>query len=293
MASHNHGEGCCGSHQGGGGLVDYDIQGDDPTLSSCCIKDMKEQAEYVRIQTILQAHDVAEHRLAHRQQATASSISSTSSLFPPTPAISMTSFDPSKGDDDDDDDLDEFDYLLDDNEAATQRRVALEAKVKLQAQGLGIVWGDKEFTAFHTRVTGMQWDALAKHKQNRPTVIAWRATDHESTMVLNAALVACAERYLGTCVYGVSSACSDKLQALCHRRITQHSNTVVFVALNTHSQYLAHVSVTALDDAKWECEVLPWLHKCNVLRETFEATTREAAAAAAGIQPMDKQRAKG
>ncbi|RHY42170.1 hypothetical protein DYB34_002866 [Aphanomyces astaci] len=195
MASHNH---CCGSHQGGGGLADYDIQGDDPTLSSCCIKDMKEQAEYVRIQTILQAHDVAEHRLAHRQQATASSISSTSSLFPPTPAISLTSFDPSKGDDDDDDDLDEFDYLLDDNEAATQRRVALEAKVKLQAQGLGIVWGDKEFAAFHTRVTGMQWDALAKHKQNRPTVIAWRATDHESTMVLNAALVACAERYLGT-----------------------------------------------------------------------------------------------
>ncbi|ETW05770.1 hypothetical protein H310_03454 [Aphanomyces invadans] len=276
MATHHVNDGCCAEHHG---LDDYDIHGDDPTLSACCMKDMKEQAEYVRVHTILQAHDVAQHRLAHRQQG----IPTTTSTYapPPHPSIAMTSTS-IEANRSDDSDLDEFDYLLDDEDAVTNRRREVEAKSKLQAQGLGIVWGDKEFAEFYTRLKGYLSDDLAKHKQNRPTIVAWRSTDHDATAVLNAALIACAERFLGTCVYAVSNACSTHVQALCGRHtIQKSSDAVAVVALNNHGQYIAHKTIAALDDATWEFDFVPWLTNCNVLREKFEPTTREAVAAVA------------
>ncbi|KAF0689362.1 Aste57867_19188 [Aphanomyces stellatus] len=273
MASHDHHSGCDHASASSSALGDdYDIHGDDPTLSACCMKDKKEQAEYVRIQTILQRHDVAQHRMDARYVATVPS------HVPPAPSLAMVNTL--------DDDDDEFDYLLDDaNSIETDRRAALQAKLARRAQGLGVVWGDKEFLAFHARVQANDWNALIQAKQNRPTVVACRAVDGvvEATTpsVLTAALLNCADKYIGTCVFAVSPAASGAaLQELCRRTSFQGP---VLVALSAHGDVIAHIKLAEdFKEEMWEGQVMPWLKKCNVLRDEYvppRTTTQQPTAA--------------
>ncbi|KAH9099791.1 hypothetical protein Ae201684P_018801 [Aphanomyces euteiches] len=258
---------CCDHHDA---LNEYDIHGDDPTLSACCLKDLKEQKEYVRIKTILESHDVVQHRLAHRQVSAPTPVPIT-----PSPAMQL-----------DEDDDDEFDYLLDDESIDTQRRDALRAKLALKEQGLGVVWDDNEFRTYHARLTARKTEELIANKQNRPSIVACRPVPQEDGRpivdTLALALLHCAEKYLGTCFYAVSPACAPQLRELCRHSLL---DTGVLIALNALGEYISHTSLVDFDEDSWY--LLPWLIKTNALRDTYTPPSSSQQPSKASNDPDD------
>ncbi|OQR95232.1 hypothetical protein ACHHYP_00207 [Achlya hypogyna] len=264
---------CCeGGHHSHSHVEGYDIEGDDPTLSACCLKDKKEQAHVARVMSVLRREDVTAKRLEQRHMTH-------NSGFPQAPAaVAMTSVDPDEISDDDDD---EYAYLMDDESIVGglehQRRAALQARAALRAQGLGILWGDAEFQVYRRHVSSLDTQALIAAKHNRPTVVARVPADEAANTLISVALVAGAERYLGTCFFGISAACDELLAATCRRSVAGP----VLVALSSHGEYIAHKSLASFREEDWDATLLPWLAKCNVLREEFSqpATTATAPSA--------------
>ncbi|EQC40567.1 hypothetical protein SDRG_02455 [Saprolegnia diclina VS20] len=256
---------CCddGDHQHHkpGHVEGYDIEGDDPTLSACCLKDKQEQAHVARVMTVLRREDVTMQRLEQRH------LSLDNALPRAAPAVALTSID----DDDLDSDDDEYAYLMDDESIVGglehQRRAALLAKAALREQGLGIVWGDVEFKAYVQNVLARDTQALVTAKHLRPIVVG--RSDAATQPLMAAALLQGAERFLGTCFFGISANADDALRRLCPRIATGP----MLVALSSSGEYIAHRSLAIFDEDDWDRTLLPWLEKCNVLRTDFVALT--------------------
>ncbi|KDO30236.1 hypothetical protein SPRG_19791 [Saprolegnia parasitica CBS 223.65] len=258
---------CCDDggdhHEHARGHVEgYDIEGDDPTLSACCLKDKQEQAYVARVMTVLRREDVTMQRLEQRH------LSLDNALPRAAPAVALTSID---DDDDLDSDDDEYAYLMDDESIVGglehQRRAALLAKAALREQGLGIVWGDTEFKAYVRNVLARDTQALVTAKHLRPIVVA--RSDVATQPLVAAALLQGAERFLGTCFFGVSANADEAFRRLCPRVATGP----MLLALSSSGEYIAHRSLAIFDEDDWDRTLLPWLEKCNVLRTDFVAPT--------------------
>ncbi|OQS05188.1 hypothetical protein THRCLA_02637 [Thraustotheca clavata] len=231
---------------------EYHIVGDDPTLSACCAKDLKERKHYDKVMGILTKEDVTRKRLEQRYITIESHQVSEKQ-------VALTCMDESEDD--------EFDYLMDDesfvNNLEQERRAALLKKITLREQGLGIVWGDKEFELYVRNVQSQDATIIQTAKHNRPVVIVKKHSSDEIHALLSEALVACAEKYLGTCFFIISN--KEILSTFLRKNVSGP----VIMALNDQGDYIAHKALDMFQNEDWDGMIMPWLQQCNVLQDTY------------------------
>lgn len=223
----------------------------DPTLSSCCERDMRDYRKAMALKAQLTAVDPTSGGVRLRQQLfrpPPAAIEPPSSALPPGHAAVDA--------EDSDSDFSDDEFGLD--EAFAARRLELERQMRQAAKdaanGFGVV-RPLGAAAFLRQL---------KDEREVPRVALFVGADAKRTAALQSEMEAVAKRFIGSRFFAVQVAAADE-EVVRQLRLRKLPCLAAF-------RDGERVDATAIDDGAlenpqvlWEAQLLPWLTMCSVL----------------------------